>query len=84
MDLSQMLSRLPAETLAGLKTGDAVMIVATSPSGESEHNSAVTLLVGVEPILTAPSGESMTISPWSVGSEPDTGMGGEGGAGPGR
>lgn len=85
-DLSQMLSRLPAETLAGLKTGDAVMIVATSPSGESEHNSAVTLLVGVEPILTAPSGESTTLSPWSVGSEPDMsgGGGGEGGAGPGR
>jgi hypothetical protein len=86
MDLSQMLSRLPAELLAGLKTGDAVMIVATSPSGESEHNSAVTLLVGVEPILTAPSGESMTLSPWSVGSEPDAGMGGggEGGSGPGK
>ena len=30
-DLSQMLSRLPTETLAGLKVGDAVMIVATSP-----------------------------------------------------
>jgi hypothetical protein len=85
MDLSQMLSRLPAESLAGLKKGDAVMIVATSPSEESEHNSAVTLLVGVEPILTAPSGESMTLSPWSVGSEPDAGMGGsEGGSGPGK
>ncbi len=32
LDLSQMLSRLPTETLAGLKVGDAVMIVATSPS----------------------------------------------------
>lgn len=86
MDLSQMLSRLPTETLAGLKPGDAVMIVATSPSGSSDHSSAVTLLVGVEPILTAaPTGESMTLSPWSVGTEPDTSMGGgEGGAGPGR
>ena len=35
MDLSQMLSRLPTETIAGLKPGDAVMIVATSPSGQS-------------------------------------------------
>ncbi|HEX4154854.1 MAG TPA: hypothetical protein VHY48_04505 [Acidobacteriaceae bacterium] len=84
MDLSQMLSRLPTETLAGLKPGDAVMIVATSPMGGSDHSSAVTLLVGVEPILTAaPTGESMTLSPWSVGTEPDTSMG-EGGAGPGR
>ena len=81
MDLSQMLSRLPTETLAGLKPGDAVMIVATSPSGQSSQSSAVTLLAGVEPILTAPSGEAMTLSPWSVGGgEPS--MGGEG-AGPG-
>jgi hypothetical protein len=83
-DLSQMLSRLPTETLAGLKPGDAVMIVATSPSGDANGSSAVTLLVGVEAILTAPSGESMTLSPWSVGSEPDTSMGAEGGSGPGR
>ncbi len=83
MDLSQMLSRLPTETIAGLKAGDAVMIVATAPSGQSMQSSAVTLLTGVEPILTAaPSGEGMTLTPWSVGgAEPS--MGGEG-AGPGR
>ncbi len=80
--LSQMLPRLPKETIAGLRPGDAVMIVATSPS-QSGQSSAVTLLAGVEPILTAPSGEGMTLTPWSVGSEPDTGMGG-GDAGPGR
>jgi len=81
MDLSQMLSRLPTETIAGLKPGDAVMIVATSPSAESTQSSAVTLLTGVEPILTAaPSGEGMTLTPWSVGSEPSMGEG----AGPGR
>jgi hypothetical protein len=83
MDLSQMLSRLPTETVAGLKPGDAVMIVATSPSEQSAQSSAVTLLAGVEPILTAaPGGEGMTLTPWSVGSEPSTGMGE--GAGPGR
>jgi len=81
MDLSQMLSRLPTETIAGLKPGDAVMIVATSPSEQSPQSSAVTLLAGVEPILTAaPTGEAMTLSPWSVGSgEPSMGEG----AGPG-
>jgi hypothetical protein len=84
MDLSQMLSRLPTETIAGLKVGDAVMIVATSPSGQSMQSSAVTLLTGVEPILTAaPSGGGMTLTPWSVGGgEPSAGMGE--GAGPGR
>jgi hypothetical protein len=78
-DLSQMLARLPTETLAGLKTGDAVMIVATSPA-DSSHATAVTLLAGVEPILTAsPTGE-MTLSPWSVGGEaPSEGGGGAGG-----
>ena len=84
MDLSQMLSRLPTETIAGLKAGDAVMIVATSPAGPAMQSSAVTLLTGVEPILTAaPSGEGMTLTPWSVGGgEPSGGMGE--GAGPGR
>lgn len=85
MDLSQMLSRLPTKTLAELKPGEAVMIVATSPSESSSRSTAVTLLEGVEPILTAaPKGESMTLSPWSMGGEPDTGEGGEGGSGPGR
>jgi len=79
-DLSQMLARLPTETLAGLKTGDAVMIVATSPA-DSSHSTAVTLLAGVEPILTAsPTGE-MTLSPWSVGGEAPT-EGGVGAGGP--
>jgi hypothetical protein len=71
-----MLARLPTETLAGLKTGDAVMIVATSPA-DSSQSTAVTLLAGVEPILTAsPEGE-MTLSPWSVGGGSPEGGGGE-------
>jgi hypothetical protein len=75
MDLSQMLSRLPTETVGGLKVGDAVMIVATLPPGDSAQPSAVTLVAGVEPILQAsPQGET-TLSPWSMGG----GGGGEGG-----
>jgi hypothetical protein len=75
-DLSQMLARLPTETLVGLKTGDAVMIVATSPA-DSSQSTAVTLLAGVEPILTAsPEGE-MTLSPWSVGGGSPEAGGGE-------
>jgi hypothetical protein len=79
-DLSQMLSRLPTETLGGLKVGDAVMIVATSPSSDTETPMAVTLLAGVDAILSAsPKGQTMTLSPWSLGGgEP----GGEGGGGP--
>jgi len=66
-DLSRSLSRLPTETLGGLKVGDAVMIVATSSAADASKSNAVTLLAGVDPILTAaPTGE-MTLSPWSVG-----------------
>jgi hypothetical protein len=70
-DLAQMLGRLPTETVANLKTGEAVMIVATT---DGSTNTAVTLVVGVEPLLTAsPSGE-MTLPAWNMG-----GGGGEGG-----
>ena len=75
MDLSQMLARLPAETLSGLKTGEAVMIVATS--SQPGKATAVTLLAGVEPILAAqPAGQTMTLTPWSLG-----GGGGDAGGG---
>ena len=69
-DLSQMVSRLPAETLADLKVGDAVMIVASQADPGSAQVTAVTLLSGVEPLLAAASSGSpeMTLSPWSVGS----------------
>jgi co-chaperonin GroES (HSP10) len=68
MDLSQMLARLPNETIADLKVGEAVMIVASQASPSSTSVTAVTLLTGVEPILAAsPSGSPMTLSPWSVG-----------------
>ncbi len=82
MDLSQMLSRLPTQTLADLKPGDAVMIVATSPSGDSAKSTAVTVLAGVDAILTAPSGQSMTLTPWSVGGGEPSDAGGGGGGGP--
>jgi hypothetical protein len=70
MDLSQLVSRLPNQTIADLKVGEAVMIVASQPDPGSPTVTAVTLLSGVEPILAAtPSGTpSMTLSPWSVGS----------------
>ncbi|HEY8996835.1 MAG TPA: DUF5666 domain-containing protein [Edaphobacter sp.] len=66
-DLSQMLSRFPSDAVADLKTGEAVMIVA-SDTGSSTLT-AVTLLSGVEPILAAsPNGSpEMTLSPWNMG-----------------
>jgi len=68
-DLSQLLSRLPTESLSDLKQGDAVMIVASEPTPGSDKVTAVTMLSGVEPILAAtPSGSpAMTLSPWNMG-----------------
>jgi hypothetical protein len=69
-DLSQLVSRLPNKTIADLKVGDAVMIVASQPDPSSPTVTAVTLLSGVEPILAAaPGAPSMTLSPWNLGSE---------------
>jgi co-chaperonin GroES (HSP10) len=67
-DLAQMLSRFPTATLADLKAGDAVMIVASQPDAASAVT-AVTMLAGVEPLLAAaPNGApAMTLSPWNVG-----------------
>ena len=69
-DLQQMLARLPTVTLADLQKGDAVMLVATEGGADSPCN-VITLLTGVEPILTAaPNGDgaAMLLSPWSLGS----------------
>jgi hypothetical protein len=77
MDLSQMVARLPAETLADLKAGEAVMIVASEPTPGSSLVTAITVLSGVEPILTAnPTGAGMTLSPWSMGAGAGGGEGG--------
>jgi Domain of unknown function (DUF5666) len=76
-DLSQLLGRLPNKTIADLKVGDAVMIVASQPDAGSVTMTAVTLLSGVEPILQAPGGPSMTLSPWSLGQGAPEGGGGQ-------
>jgi len=67
-DLQRMLSRLPNSTLADLQKGDAVMIVSTE-GGDSGTVTAITLLAGVEAILTAGQSKSASslLSPWSLG-----------------
>jgi hypothetical protein len=67
-DLQHLLSRLPSSTLADLKRGDAVMIVSMMAAG-SGAVTAITLLAGVAPIMTAaPSrSASLMLSPWTLG-----------------
>jgi hypothetical protein len=76
-DFQQMLSRMPAVTVSDLNKGDAVMLVATEGS-EASGPTVITLLAGVEPILTAgPAGTSPStiLSPWNLSAP--AGAGGE-------
>lgn len=68
-DFQQMLTRIPSVTLADLQKEDAVMVVATQGVTNGEVT-AITLLGGVEPILTAsPNGMSAAalFSGWNMG-----------------
>lgn len=66
-DFQRMLSRMPNSTLSDLQKGEAVMIVSTD-GADAETVTAITLLAGVEPILTATSSRnaSTILTPWSL------------------
>ena len=70
-DLQQMISRMPASTIADLQKGDAVMLVGTE-ARSSNAVTAITLLAGVEPILQGSpnGGASSILSPWSLSAAP--------------
>jgi uncharacterized protein DUF5666 len=73
-DFQQVIRRMPSATIADLQKGDAVMIVTTAGSPGQEVT-ALTLISGVEPILTAAPTQTSAnlLSGWSMG-----GGGGEG------
>jgi hypothetical protein len=66
-DFQQIVSRMPPATLADLQKGDVVMIVSTEGANSGDLT-AIMLVGGVAPILTAsPSGgQPVTLSPWSL------------------
>jgi len=76
-DLQRLVSRLPGSKLSDLQKGDAVMIVSTA-GADSGSVTAITLLAGVEAILTAsPSrNAAMMLSPWTLGGPSAEGEGG--------
>ena len=67
-DLQQILSYIPPAKLADLQKGDAVMIVATEGTA-SGGVTAITLLSGVEAILTSSgsASQAMFMTPWNLG-----------------
>jgi hypothetical protein len=70
-DFQQMLSRMPAISVSDLNKGDAVMLVATEGTSSSGPT-AIKLIAGVEPILSAApagAGAAMILSPWNLGGE---------------
>jgi hypothetical protein len=77
-DIQRILTRMPNSSLADLQKGEAVMIVSTDGTG-SGTVTAITLLAGVEPILTASPNQNAysLLSPWSLSPS-----GGEGEAAP--
>jgi hypothetical protein len=65
-DFQQVIGRLPAVTTSDLQKDEAVMIVSTPGTGGTEV-SAITLLSGVEPIITAsPSNAAALLSGWNL------------------
>lgn len=73
-DLGAMLDRSPAMTLADLKNGDAIIVLSTV-GANPDQLTAITMLGGVEPILTKPGTREMALGGWSLGG----GLGGDGG-----
>jgi len=75
-DFQQIVSRLPASTLADFQKGDAVMVVSTEGT-DADGVTAITMLGGVEAILAAaPAGnasQAILLSPWSLGGGAPTG-----------
>ncbi len=75
-DLQAMIDRMPTMMLADLKMGDAI-IVSSTVGASADQVTAITLLAGVEPILTKPGTREMSLGDWNVGGD----LGGIGGFG---
>ncbi|MCX6595690.1 MAG: hypothetical protein NTV70_04925 [Acidobacteria bacterium] len=72
---AQMMDRMPAAKLSELKPGDA-LIIASTAGKQSGQVTAITVMAGVEPILTAPSkNRQAMLGGWNLD------MGGGGGMG---
>ena len=80
VDLSRIISRLPTQTPADLKQGDAVLLVASNDP-TTGRPTAITLVSGVEQILAASPGGQTTLSPWRLGGGEEGAEGGAGGPG---
>src|SRR5262249_22824358 len=66
-DFQRSLGSIGPATVAGFQKGDAVILISTEGTLSGEVT-AITMVGGVEPMLTAPGGTKViTLSPWSIG-----------------
>jgi hypothetical protein len=65
-DVAQMLDSSPMITLADLKAGDAI-VVSSTVGAVADKITAIKLFAGVEPILTKPGTQEMSLGGWNLG-----------------
>jgi len=65
-DLQSMIDRTPAIKISDLMTGEAIIISSTAGAA-ADQVTAITLLAGVEPILTKPGTREMSLGDWNMG-----------------
>jgi hypothetical protein len=66
-DVAQMLDGSPMIMLADLKAGDAI-VVSSTVGAVADKITAIKLYAGVEPILTKPGTQEMSLGGWNLGS----------------
>ncbi len=77
-DLQSMIERIPAIAIGDLMMGDAIILSTIAPSAATpDQATAITVLAGVEPILTKPGTRELSLGSWSGGGD----LGGLGGFG---
>ena len=67
-----MIDRTPPITVADLKSGDAV-IVSSTVGANADQVTAITVLAGVEAILTKPGSREMSLGDWNMSGGGDLG-----------
>ncbi|HEV2446591.1 MAG TPA: hypothetical protein VGS58_11735 [Candidatus Sulfopaludibacter sp.] len=64
-DLQSMIDRTPTIKISDLVAGEAI-IVSSTAGGTADQVTAITLLAGVEPILTKPGTREMSLGDWNM------------------
>lgn len=66
-DFQQLLDQSPSITVADLKAGDAI-VVSSTVGASADKITAISLVAGVEPIITKPGTQEMSLGDWNLAS----------------